>query len=484
MKFEKLTSYFQALESTTKRLEMIEILCELLGSVDDAREAQEICYLLQGRVAPFYEPVELGMGERLVERAVSVGCGVELAEVQRLNKKLGDLGEVVESCGDGGKVRAKKGESGGVSVGEVFARLVEIANDGGEGSVERKVEGLAGLIGMLDVRSAKYVVRVPIGRLRLGVGDPTIMDALAIVMLGEKKYRKELERAYNEVSDLGLIAKHLFEEGVGEAEGVEVSQRMVNDRLERIGGLRVHVGRPLRSELCERLPTPEKTIEKMGAVVAQFKYDGFRTQIHMDRGSGVVRLFSRNLEETTAAFPDLVAGVWAQLEVESVILDAEAIAYRAESEEFLPFQETTKRRRKHGIELAARELPLRAFVFDLLYLNGESWLNRSVVERLEKLREIVTGEEVLIVAKSRIIDNGSNLAVMLEESLSHNLEGIVVKKVDSVYEAGGRNFNWVKLKHTASEQLKDTIDCVVLGYIFGRGKRGRLWSGSAFGGGV
>jgi DNA ligase-1 len=183
------------------------------------------------------------------------------------------------------------------------------------------------------------------------------------------------------------------------------------------------------------------------------------------------------LEETTHSFPELVQGLLDQIDADSVILDSEALAYHVDSQEFFPFQETTKRRRKYGIEEMAAQLPLRAFVFDILYKNGESLLDLPVRERLEILENTVKKNvsseraDTLIVSESRFIDTAEPLGLMLEEALTSGLEGLVIKKVDSPYEAGARNFNWVKLKHTASEQLKDTVDCVVLGYIYGRGKR-------------
>ena len=229
--------------------------------------------------------------------------------------------------------------------------------------------------------------------------------------------------------------------------------------------------------MCERLPDARTTIEKMGKVAVQFKYDGFRTQMHLDREKGTVKLFSRNLEETTYAFPELLRGLLDQINAQSVILDSEAIAYHEGSGEFLPFQETTKRRRKHDVADMVEKLPLRAFVFDILYLNGESLLDRIVIERLEILKRVVKQRrsedklDTLIVSETRIVNDAGELQLMLDEALSRGLEGVVVKKIESPYEAGARNFNWVKLKHTASAHMKDTIDCVVLGYIFGRGKR-------------
>ena len=208
----------------------------------------------------------------------------------------------------------------------------------------------------------------------------------------------------------------------------------------------------------------------------QYKYDGFRVQIH--KNGDHVRLFSRNLEETTLMFPDIIKGVLSQVKADSIILDSEALAYNPASEEFLPFQETTKRRRKHGIEEMAKSLPLKAFVFDMMYLNGKSLLDTPLQERIKQLQKVLKGDEILIPQPGEITSSVERVNILFEDALSKGLEGLIVKRPDSKYEAGARNFNWVKLKRHSSGELKDTIDCVILGYVFGRGKR------SAFGAGA
>ncbi len=459
MTFKDLAQFFLKLESTTKRLELIDILSSLFISIETSEEAKKITYLIQGRVAAFYEPIEFGMGDRLIERAITQAYDGEIESVHSHYGKLGDLGLVAEDMAIKIGKRPKS-----LSVDELFEQLQKIAQTSGEGSVEGKVAVLAEILQHSDPNAAKFAVRIVSGRLRLGIGDPTVLEALSNARLGDRKYRKDLEKAYNEASDLGLIAEALWRH-----EGEKA--------LAAVQKMTVSVGRPLRSELCERLPNAEKTIEKMGTVVSQFKYDGFRTQMHLDRKSGIVKLYSRNLEETTHAFPELIKGLLDQIDADSVILDSEALAYHPESEEFFPFQETTKRRRKYGIEEMAQALPLRAFVFDILYKNGKSLVDLPVRERLEILDATVKKNvdpnrvDTLIVSESRFISEAKPLALMLEEALTKGLEGLVIKKIASPYEAGARNFNWIKLKHTASEQLKDTVDCVVLGYIYGRGKR-------------
>ena len=342
----------------------------------------------------------------------------------------------------------------------MFEVLKKIAGTSGEGTVGKRQTLLSDLLQEMDSLSSKFLVRIPLGNLRLGIGDPTILDGLALAKLGDKSKRKLLEGAYNRTSDLGLIAKTLFGSG-----------------LSAVEKLKVMVGKPIRSERCERLPNVTKVFEKMGSEVHSTpKYDGFRVQIHKDGDK--VSMFSRNLENMTHMFPELITGTLKQVKAKTAILDTEALAYNPESEEFLPFQETTKRRRKHGIEEMAESLPLKAFVFDMLYKNGESLIDKPLKERSEILKSTISADDILIPAPGVILDNPKDLQNLLDDSISKGLEGVVVKRLDSKYEAGARNFNWVKLKRHSDGELQDTIDCVVLGYITGKGKRTAFGAGA------
>src|SRR3989344_739975 len=341
MTFAKLAEYFEKLEETSSRLALIDILSKLFDEVKSDEIAQ-VCYLLQGRVAPFYEPLEIGMSEKLVAAALARAFGVKREQVLKEYGSVGDLGVVALRLTSIAQGKLPKNK---LPVDEVFETLRGIAQTTGEGTVEKKVSTLAGLLGKVDGVSAKHLVRVPLGTSRLGIGDPTILDAFAKLKLGDKSKRKLLEGAYNRTSDLGLIGETLWAKG-----------------LKGVQGLDVTLGRPVRPQLCERITDPKAILEKYGGKVhVQYKYDGFRVQIH--KNGNKIRLFSRNLEETTLMFPDIISGVLKQVKAKSIILDSEALAYNPESEEFLPFQETTKRRRKHGIEEARKSLPLKAFVF-------------------------------------------------------------------------------------------------------------------------
>src|ERR1700687_795371 len=309
------------MEATNSRNELVRILSDVYCacSVD---ELEPITYLIQGRLAPFFEPVEIGLGERLLITAIAAAYSVPKEEVTRLNRQTGDLGVTAQRI-----ATASPNES--PSVVEVHRRLSEIAAAGGAGSQQEKLDGFTGLLGDLDATSAKHLVRITLGKMRLGTGDPTVLDALSFAKRRDRSLRPVLEAAYNRTSDLGLIARTLWDAG---ETGLEA--------------LKVTAGHPIRPQLAERLPNPEAVIKKLGLVGVQPKYDGFRVQIHKDGDE--VSIFSRNLETMTPMFPELVAAT-RSLAVKSVILDGEAIAYSPELEEFVPFQETTARRRKEGV---------------------------------------------------------------------------------------------------------------------------------------
>ncbi len=454
MTFSEFAVYLDKLEETSSRLALIDILSELFKKIHKD-EIDKVIYLMQGRVAPFYAPIELGMADKMVASSLASAFNEEREAVLKENSHKGDLGIVAFELRKKHHEKAKE-----LTISEVFEVLLGIAKTSGEGSVEKKTTQFAELVTHLDATSVKHVVRISLGNTRLGIGDPTVLDGLALAVLGDKSQRKLLEKAYNETSDMGLIAKTLCDGG-----------------LKEVQKLTVTVGRPIRSELCERLPNPTKVFEKMGQEIhATYKYDGFRVQIH--KNGDQVHMYSRNLEDMTHMFPELIEGTLKQIKAKTAILDSEALAYQPESEEFLPFQETTKRRRKHNIEEVAKALPLRAFVFDILYADGKSLVDTPLMERREIMKEIIHGDETLIPSPGVILKKPEDLQIMLDDAISKGLEGVVVKKPDSVYEAGGRNFNWVKLKRHSAGAMEDTIDCVILGYIYGRGKRTEFGAGA------
>src|SRR5438874_6199933 len=454
MNFAALAANLERMEGTKSRNELVRILAEVYqASTSD--ELGPITYLIQGRLAPFFEPVEIGLGERLLINAVAAAYAAPKEEVVKLNKQTGDLGLTAQRLAPAAHRETPE-------VVDVHRRLSEIAAASGGGSQQQKLGIFTGLLHELDAISAKHLVRITLGKMRLGIGDPTVLDALSIAQQGDRSLRPVLEGAYNRTSDLGLIARTLRAAGV-----------------EALDELKVTVGKPLRAQLAERLPNPEAVIKKLGLVGVQPKYDGLRVQIH--RHDGEVSIFSRNLETMTDMFPELVEAA-RRLPVENVILDGEAIAYDPASEEYVPFQETTSRRRKEGIAEAAAAAPLRAFVFDIMFRDGTDLTPLPYEQRFQVVDRLLAGGDTLVPAPLTKTDSVEVLTRELLDYISQGLEGVVVKRLDSPYQAGARNFNWVKLKRHTSGELSDTIDVVLLGYYRGKGKRAEFGAGALLAG--
>lgn len=455
MLFRELADYFEKLEAETKRNELVQILSELFQKAK-SDEIGKIAYLIQGRVAPFFEPTELGMAEKMVEQSIAAAFGVEREEARKLIQKKGDQGLAVAEL-------AKGRHDKGLTVNEVFTQLMKIAKSTGEGSVEKKISTLTETLKQLGPEGGKHLVRVPLGKTRLGIGDPTVLDSLSFAKVGDKSLRKQLEEAYNKTSDLGFVAEIFWGKGI---KAVEETKLMV--------------GKPMRPALAERLPNAEEVVKRMGDEFAiEPKFDGFRCQVHLNDGE--VRIFSRNLEDFTNSFPDLVKGIKEEVRAKSLILEGEAIAFNPATNEFLPFQETTKRRRKYGVDEAAEKTPLKLFCFDLLYLNGKDITGEPYIDRRKKLKEIIRDDsQTIMEAIGKIAHKAEDLTSQFEEAISEGLEGVMIKKLDSTYQAGARNFNWIKFKRMAGGELEDSIDCVILGYFYGTGKRTSFGVGGLF----
>jgi DNA ligase-1 len=480
MKFQKLAEYFAELEKTSSRLKITEILASLLREASP-EEVAKICYLSLGQLAPLYAGVEFNLAEKLMIKVLAKAFGQKEEKIRQEFKASGDLGETTYNL----KLKILNLKFKELTVGEVYERLLEIAKESGEGSVERKIEKMAALINELDPLSAKYVVRIPLGRLRLGFSELTILDALSWMLVGDKSKREEIEAAYNVRADVGEIAKNLKSQTRlpdGQVSNVKSSGLNLKKIFEELGKIKPQVGIPIMPALCQRLPTPEEMIKKMGLVAAEPKFDGTRLQVHFRRPD-LVAIFTRNLENVTGMFPDIVEGVKKEVKAKEAILDGEAIGFDPKTGKFLPFQETIKRKRKYEIDQKAKEIPLKYFVFDILYKDGKSLLNLPLGKRRKILEETLPPKNERIVLTPQIITQSADeLRRFYEEQITKGLEGAVVKKWQAVYEPGRRGYTWVKYKAEKKGKrggrLADTLDCVVMGYYKGKGKRAAFGIGA------
>jgi DNA ligase-1 len=464
MHFSDLARTFDAIESASARRELVTLLADLFGRAEDD-ELQPLIYLCQGRLAPAFVPLEFGMAEKTVADAIAQAYSIDRAAVLERYNTLGDLGRVAAELRQAWRAselpESPSAPDATLDVRAIHARLREIAEASGAGSLARKTELLAALLRPLDQVGVTHLVRIPLGQLRLGIGAPTILDALSVAQQGDKRLRPMLEAAYNRISDLGLLAHLLRTEGTA-----------------AIDAISIRPGNPVRPALAERLRDAAAILATLGPCVVEPKFDGFRLQVH--RTGDEVRIFSRNLEEMSTMFPEVTEATQ-RLRTHVAIFEGEVLAYNPATEEFLPFQQTTRRRRKHGVDELAAELPLRLFIFDLLYLNGADLTPLPYTERRKQLQALV-GEidqrGVLAIAPAELVREPEALERVFEQSIAQGLEGIVAKKPDAPYQAGARNFNWVKLKRVSASHIQDTVDCVILGYLYGRGKRAAFGVGA------
>jgi DNA ligase-1 len=455
VKYEIVAEAYRDLEGVSSRLALIERLAALIEQTP-AELLPVVCYLAQGLIAPEFEGVDLGMAEKMAVRAVAAATGTDAAEVTARVRETGDLGQTTEQLLAAVPISGAAGRPAELTVVTVVNTLRQIANAEGTGSQGTKLDLLAGLLTRAIPLEARYLVRQVTGNLRLGVGTPTILDALAQVYAGGRKARPVLERAYNICCDLGLVASALTSGGLDAVEQIHVSP-----------------GHPVRVMLAQRLADATEILAKLGGeCAAEYKYDGMRLQAHKT-ADGRIELWTRRLEEVSTQFPDVVEVLAASLRPAEAIIEGEVVAFDAATDELHPFAEVMFRRRKYGIADAVRDVPVGLFCFELLYADGEDLTQRPYPERRAALAgALVTGPRLRLTTATEVSDPAA-LDAAFEEAITDGCEGLMCKSVSpaSVYQAGNRGWLWIKLKRDYRTELADSVDLVIVGAFAGRGRR-------------
>jgi DNA ligase-1 len=455
VRYEIVAAAYRDLEQASARLEMIDRLAGLFAETPPAL-LPTVALLCQGRIAPDFAGVEIGLAERLAARAVAVAAGVPAEQALAAARETGDLGLAAE------RLLAQRSGSGtaGPQVQDVFDTLHEIAAAAGSGSQGRKLALLESLLGRATPLEARYLIRTVTGMLRLGIGTATILDGLAQVYAGGRRARPVLERAYSICSDLGLVASTLVEGGLAAVERMQV-----------------RAGNPVRPMLAQRLSSTEEVLAKLGgACAAEYKYDGIRVQAHRT-ADGRLELFTRSLERMAGQFPDIVEVLDAGLGPREVILEGEVVAFDPASGDLRPFHEVMYRRRKYGITEAIDEVPVSLFCFDLLYADGRDLTHLPYPQRRERLAAAVTASERLRLATAEQVSDVATLEAVFEQAVADGCEGLVCKSLAPTagYQAGARGWLWIKLKRDYRTELNDTLDLVVVGALYGRGRRAGIY---------
>jgi len=443
---------YEKIEDTTKRLEMTDYLVDFLRKTPKAL-IDKVIYLTQGKLYPDFTGIEIGIAEKLAIRAVAKATGRNEKEIDEDLKKTGDLGETAQRLLE--KRLQATFFTKPLTVERVYQTLDKMAKASGSGSMEQKTNLLAGLLTDAKPKEAKYIIRTVTSKLRLGIADMTVLDALAIAYGGGKDSRPLLERAYNVSSDLGKVAEVVVEAG-----------------MESLKDFKVSLGKPIRPMMAERLGSPKEILEKLGGeCIAEYKYDGERIQIHKDTGQ--VSLFSRRLENITDQYPDAVELVREDIVPEKTIVEAECVAIDLDTGEMKPFQELMHRRRKYGIQQAIKEYPVSLLLFDVLYIDGRDMTLENYPARHKTLEGLAKASERVRTAKSILTDDPEELERFFEEAIENGCEGLVCKSTSdgSIYQAGARGWLWIKYKRDYKSEMRDTVDLVVVGAFHGRGKR-------------
>ena len=484
MFFNHFAQYLADLEKLNSRLAMTELLAQLFQELNQ-EEIVPASYLLQGRLMASYQSLEFQLSSKMLIRALAnfyirhegpleqgqLSVEQNLFEdanqdlvIDKLNKQykdLGDLGDLFyQVVGDLPASSTAKNE---LSIGQVHQELIALAKVGGEGSQDKKINLLADLLGQVNALSAKYISRIILGKMRLGFSTMTMLDALSWEKTGDKSQSTILEEAFQKKADFGLLAQlYLFEKNI---------------KITKLSKLyHMELGIPVMPALCQRLNSGQEIIEKMGRVIAEPKYDGLRIQIHINKkgfpDGSLYKAYTRNLEEVSAMFPELDL-VLAQCLAQTAVLDTEAIGFDPDSGKFVAFQETISRKRKYQIALKAQETPICFYAFDLLYVDGQALIEEKLLDRKKILNRVITDSPVIKKTLFQEISDAQVLTDYHHQQLALGLEGAVMKKPDSLYLAGRKGWRWVKIKEAEGQRgkLNDTLDCIMLGYYLGKGKR-------------
>ena len=450
MKFSVLSDSLEKMESTTKRIELTDILVELLKNTH-ASIISKVIYLIQGKIRPNFEGVELGIAEKLVIRAISKSSGITTKKIEDDYNDGGDLGKT------GANILRQKTQTTftaeTITLERVYDTLLKISKLEGKGSQDMKMKYISSLLNDATPIESKFILKILLGTLRLGIAENTTMDALAIAFTNEKSNRELVENAYNVSSDLGKVSEVLATEGI-------------NGILKFTTSL----FSPIRPMLADRVKSEDDAFKKIkNDFAAEYKLDGERAQIH--KKNNEIVLFSRSLENITRYYPDVVEKISKCINANDGIFEAEIVAVNENTGNFLPFQELMHRRRKYKLEQAVSDYPITVNFFDVLYYNQTDYLEKPYMERRKTLENIIKENNFAKLVPMSIVSNEGDVTESLENSINSGCEGLMLKVIDSPYRAGTRGNNWLKLKREYQNELGDSLDLVVVGAFFGRGRR-------------
>jgi DNA ligase-1 len=445
MEFSEIIKYLEKVESTQANLEKTEHLSKLYAEAGS--DLEDVVMLSLGRISPKWEDLDLGVSSKTLVKIISKASGRKEREVEEVWKTSGDLGDAAEKMIEGKKQQRLMSRK--LTVKNVMERLRKVAEMEEEGlsqsvNQDKKQKMLADLLSSAEPEEARYLARIMLENLRIGIGEGTVRDALDDAFLdGENS--QEVQRAYDYSNDFRKVAS------------------AARKGLEALNEIDLKLNRPVNSMLAQKVDTIEEGFETVGKPAAvDFKYDGLRAQIHLKNGEAMI--FTRRLENVTEQFPDVKAYVEENIDAENCIIDSEIVGVRGG--EVIPFQQLSKRiKRKYEIEKLRNQIPVEVRPFDLIYLE-ESLMSRPYKERWNELESIVETNENLKLVDRTVTSSEEEVNEMQQESLSQDHEGVMMKSLDAEYKPGKRVGYMVKLK-----PVMETLDLAVIGAQWSEGRK-------------
>lgn len=482
MEYLKIANTFNKIESTTKRLEITKYCADLFDDVlqttnGDAQTLSRVVYLCINRLGPDYEGLELGLGESLIIKALAESTGRSPGDVKKQYVKLGDLGQVALSSKQGQTMMFSKPKP--LTVNHVFTKLKEIATQSGKDSQQKKIGIIKSLLVQCRETESKYLVRSLEGKLRIGLAEKTVLIALSQAFIrfqsssGGKSANLSVEEgdeiikeAFSQCPNYEIVIESVLEHGL-------------SNLLENV---KLTPGVPLKPMLAKPTKSVSEVLDRFqnNLFTCEYKYDGERAQVHC--ANGKMHVYSRNMEDMSERYPDIIEilPTIAHDKNTDFILDCEAVAWDQENQKILPFQVLSTRKRKDVLS-GDIKVKVQLFAFDILYFNGKSLLTTPLQERRQILNEhfhATVGK--FSVATHMNTSNIDEIQGFLDQSVKDSCEGLMIKALEgneSKYEPSKRSMNWLKLKKDYLDGIGDSLDLVVVGAYYGRGKRTNWYGG-------
>ncbi len=437
--FIKFAELCQKVESVSGSLEKIDLASAFLGKLDEAELAVASNFIMGVVFAPSSDLV-LGVGPSILYEALARACGCPGEQISEMLRATGDPGLVAAGVVEKRRPIGFAAFSGGetLSISDVYSRFLAVAKASGKKSQDAKIKNLQFLFSQATPLEARYIARLAIEDMRIGIGEGGARDAIAKAF---SRSAEDVERSYNLTNDMGLVA---------------VSAR--KGKLSELGVMLNHPIKMMLAQLSEGIPA---ALQELGTAAVEWKYDGARVQIHKDGQK--VRIFTRRLENVTASLPEIVSAAKTSIRAKNAILDGEAVAMGKDGRP-VAFQQILKRfRRKYDVEKLAAQIPLRLFLFDIIYLDGRSVVDLPLTERRKLLQEIADPD---LLADQVLSGEPKEVEEIYRKALEAGHEGLMLKNPSSVYAPGKRGKNWLKIK-----PVMETLDLVVIGAKWGEGRR-------------